>query len=66
MADLTERQVYPNPIVTELAPLETFYVAEESHQDYFSRNKFQPYCMAVIAPKVAKLRKHYLDKLKAA
>ncbi len=66
IADLEAQGVYGDPIVTELAPLETFYPAEEHHQDYFNRNKYQPYCMAVIAPKVSKLRKHYLDKLKAA
>lgn len=66
IAALEADGVYPDPIVTELAPLEAFYVAEEHHQDYFNRNPRQPYCQAVIAPKVAKLRKHYLDKLKAA
>ena len=66
IADLEEQGVYEDMIVTELAPLETFYPAEEHHQDYYRRNQYQPYCMAVIAPKVAKLRKHYLNKLKAA
>ena len=66
IAALEADGVYPDPVVTELAPLETFYVAEEHHQDYFNRNPRQPYCQAVIAPKVAKLRRHYLDKLKAA
>ena len=51
------------PIVTEVEPLDTFYPAEETHQDYFARNPAQPYCAAVIAPKVAKLRSMYLDKL---
>ncbi len=58
--------VFDAPIVTEVAPLETFYPAEEHHQDYFRRNPAQPYCQAVIAPKVAKLRSRYLDRLKAA
>lgn len=66
IADLEAEGVYNAPIVTELAPLEAFYEAEEHHQDYFARNPRQPYCQAVIAPKVAKLRRAYLDRLKAA
>jgi len=53
------------PIVTELAPLEAFYPAEDYHRDYFARNPGQGYCSAVIAPKVAKARKLHLDKLRA-
>lgn len=66
IADLEAESVYDDPVVTELAPLEAFYEAEEHHQDYFARNPGQPYCQAVIAPKVAKLRRTYLDRLKAA
>jgi peptide-methionine (S)-S-oxide reductase len=51
------------PIVTELTPLTTFYPAETYHQDYFNRNPYQPYCAAVIAPKVAKFRSKYLERL---
>lgn len=65
VAELTEQGVYDDPIVTEIVPLESFYAAEDYHQDYFERNPAQPYCAAVIAPKVAKLRKHYLDRLAA-
>lgn len=57
--------LWPNPIVTEIAPLDTFYPAEDYHQEYFVNNPYQGYCMAVIAPKVAKFRKQYLDRLKA-
>jgi peptide-methionine (S)-S-oxide reductase len=57
--------VYDDPIVTEIAPLTKFYPAEAYHQDYFARNPFQPYCMAVVAPKVSKARKYFQDKLKA-
>jgi len=53
------------PIVTQVVPFDAFYKAEEYHQDYFKRNPRQPYCQIVIAPKVAKLREHYRDKLKA-
>lgn len=57
--------LWGRPIVTELAPAGTFYVAEDYHRDYFERNPRQPYCMFVVAPKVAKARKHFLDRLKA-
>ncbi|HEX9180116.1 MAG TPA: peptide-methionine (S)-S-oxide reductase MsrA [Burkholderiales bacterium] len=57
--------LWDRPIVTELAPAGTFYVAEDYHRDYFERNPRQPYCMFVVAPKVAKARKHFLDRLKA-
>ena len=66
IAELTEDNIFGAPIVTELAPLNVFYPAEDYHQDYFTANQNQPYCQAVIAPKVAKLRKHYLDRLKVA
>ncbi len=66
IAELTEDNVFGAPIVTELAPIDVFYPAEDHHQDYFNANQNQPYCQAVIAPKVAKLRKQYLDRLKVA
>lgn len=56
--------LWPDPIVTEISPLDHFYVAEDYHQEYFARNGGQPYCQILIAPKVAKFRKQYLDKLK--
>jgi peptide-methionine (S)-S-oxide reductase len=52
------------PIVTEVVPLERFYPAEGYHQEYFQRNAHQPYCMAVVAPKVAKVRAEYFERLK--
>ena len=51
-----------DPIVTELAPLETFYPAEEYHDRYFERNGEQPYCQVVIAPKIAKFREHVMNQ----
>jgi peptide-methionine (S)-S-oxide reductase len=51
-----------DPIVTELAPLETFYPAEEYHDRYFERNGEQPYCQVVIAPKIAKFREHFMNQ----
>ena len=64
MAEVAAAELWPNPIVTEIAPLETFYPAEEYHDNYFKNNPGQGYCRAVIAPKVAKFRKKYVDKLK--
>ncbi|HEX4932138.1 MAG TPA: peptide-methionine (S)-S-oxide reductase MsrA [Gemmatimonadaceae bacterium] len=54
---------WSDPIVTELQPLETFWPAEAYHDDYFARNPQNPYCAVVVAPKVAKARKAFLDKL---
>lgn len=62
--EITEAQLWDNPIVTELAPFEKFYLAEDYHQEYFAHNSFQPYCRVVIAPKVAKFRKQFVDRLK--
>jgi peptide-methionine (S)-S-oxide reductase len=49
--------------VTELTPFTNYYAAENYHQDYFNRNPYQGYCTAVIAPKVAKFRSKYLERL---
>ncbi len=57
--------LYPNPIVTEIVSLETFYPAEDYHQNYYKQNRFQPYCMLVIDPKVRKFRKSFKENLKA-
>jgi len=65
IAQLEATHVWDDPIVTEVVPLDVFYPAEQYHRDYYNRNQNQPYCRAVIAPKVAKLRKHFLEKLKA-
>ena len=62
--ELTESRLWPNPIVTEVTKFEKFYVAEDYHQEYFANNPYQPYCMAVVAPKVVKFRKHFVDRLK--
>lgn len=64
IADLSERGVWDNPIVTRIEPFTEFYPAEDYHQDYFAQNPDQPYCQIVIAPKVSKFRKTYLDRLK--
>jgi peptide-methionine (S)-S-oxide reductase len=62
--DLEAQKLWDDPIVTEVTELETFYPAEDYHRDYFARNPGQGYCNVVIAPKVAKFRQHYAEKLK--
>ncbi|MBL8097978.1 MAG: peptide-methionine (S)-S-oxide reductase MsrA [Anaerolineales bacterium] len=62
--ELTAQKIFDNPIVTEVDAIKDFYIAEDYHQEYYVNNKFQPYCMAVISPKVNKFRKHYLELLK--
>ena len=64
ITELTEAKLCDDPIVTEVVPLDRFYPAESYHQEYFENNPNQGYCRVVIAPKVAKFRKQYLDRLK--
>ena len=63
--EVEAEKLYDDPIVTEIEPLTTFYSAERYHQDYFADNARQPYCQAVIAPKVAKFRQKFLEKMRA-
>lgn len=62
--EITDEKIWGGRIVTTLEPFQKFYKAEDYHQEYFARNGDQPYCQVVIAPKVAKFRKHYLEMLK--
>ena len=62
--ELNAQKIWDKPIVTEVSKLDKFYMGEEYHQEYFARNPHQPYCQAVVAPKVAKFRKHHLEMLK--
>jgi peptide-methionine (S)-S-oxide reductase len=64
VADLTRGKLFSDTIVTQIAPAVAFYPAEDYHQQYFTRNGNQPYCQYVVAPKVAKFRKHFLERLK--
>lgn len=64
IASLDAEALWGAPIVTQVTPLETFYPAEAYHQDYFRRNPAQPYCQVVVAPKVAKVRSKFLEKLR--
>jgi len=62
--ELTADRTFRDPIVTEVVPLGSFYPAEDYHREYYNRNTSQPYCQAVIAPKLAKFRAHWKAKLK--
>ena len=62
--ELSKEKVWEQPIVTEVVPYETFYVAEDYHQEYYANNPNQPYCQWVIAPKLEKFRKSNAEKLK--
>lgn len=63
IAELTRERVFPAPIVTEVAALANYSKAEGYHERYFERNPYQGYCQVVIAPKLAKFRKQFADKL---
>lgn len=65
MAELQASNAYGQPIVTQLVPFEQFYPAEAYHQGYYRANPYQGYCSAVIAPKLAKFRKTYAEKIRA-
>lgn len=62
---LQAQGLYDRPFVTELNPASAFWVAESYHQNYFANNPTQGYCAFIIAPKVAKFRKQFFDRLKA-
>jgi peptide-methionine (S)-S-oxide reductase len=62
--ELGAQKIWDNPIITSIEKLDKFYLAEAYHQEYFASNPSQPYCQAVVAPKVAKFRKQFLEMLK--
>ena len=62
--ELESERVFADPVVTEVVPAQTFYVAERYHQDYFQNNPNQPYCQFVVAPKVAKFRQKFSQRLR--
>lgn len=64
IAEITAEAIYDRPIVTEVTPFDKFWPAEGYHQEYFANNPTQPYCAAVVAPKVAKFRQKFLSRLK--
>jgi len=64
ISEITAARIWPAAIVTEVTPFSAFYPAEDYHQEYFKFNGEQPYCRAVVAPKVAKFRKQFRERLK--
>ena len=62
--EIEAKNIWPNPVVTEVVEYTDFYPAEEYHQEYYQHNQYQPYCQVVIAPKLAKFRKQYLNMIK--
>ncbi len=65
IAELTAEKVFRDPIVTEVVAAQTFYIAEDYHQEYFAHNSEQPYCQYVVAPKLAKFRQKFAARLKS-
>lgn len=65
IAEVTAEQIYDRPIVTEITAFEKFWPGEDYHQEYFANNPNQPYCAAVVAPKVAKFRQKFTSRLKS-
>ena len=64
IGELTKEEIWNKPIVTKVEPQKVFYNAETYHKDYYKRHPKEPYCQAVIAPKIAKLQAHFIDKIK--
>lgn len=64
ISEITAEGLYSDPIVTQVVPASTFWPAEDYHQEYFANNPSQPYCAAVVAPKVAKFRQKFASRLK--
>src|SRR5262245_50834620 len=64
IADFNREDLFDRPIVTEVRPAETFYIAEDYHQEYFRNNPQQPYCSFVVSPKVQKFRQKFAAKLR--
>lgn len=65
ISDFSKAELWADTIVTEVTPMDVFYPAEDYHQDYYANNMSQPYCAAVIAPKLSKFRKKFINQLKA-
>jgi peptide-methionine (S)-S-oxide reductase len=63
--ELEESDVYDDPIVTEVSPLEAFYEAEESHQDYYEKNPNQSYCVVNVSPKIEKVREQFEQRIES-
>jgi peptide-methionine (S)-S-oxide reductase len=66
MQEIADAKIWHAPLVTEIVPFQAFYEAEPEHHDYYARNPWSGYCQVVVAPKVAKFRKQFTDRLKRA
>jgi peptide-methionine (S)-S-oxide reductase len=66
MREIEDAKIWGRKLVTQIEPLTVFYPAEEEHHDYFARNPWSGYCQVVVAPKVAKFRKQFTDRLRRA
>ncbi|OYW17408.1 MAG: peptide-methionine (S)-S-oxide reductase [Planctomycetales bacterium 12-60-4] len=66
LEELTAAQIWDDPLVTEVQPLQAFYPAEDYHQGYFRAHPQQAYCAAVVSPKVAKFRQKFAHRLRPA
>jgi len=66
IAQIEAAGIWDAPIVTQVAPFDVFYIAEDYHQEYFKSNPYQGYCQVVVAPKVAKFRQKFAGRLKSA
>ncbi|MDF2177781.1 peptide-methionine (S)-S-oxide reductase MsrA [Aliiglaciecola sp. CAU 1673] len=64
VAEISEQQVWPEPVVTQIVEVNNYYQAEDYHQDYFNNNPQNQYCNMVVAPKLAKFKKKFAEKLK--
>lgn len=64
IGEINDAKIWDDPVVTEVTAIKNFYLAEEYHQEYFVKNPYQGYCQVVIAPKVTKFRKQFVDRLK--
>lgn len=62
--EMEGRGLWPDPVVTEVVPLDRFFPAEQYHVDYYRRNSGQPYCQVVISPKIAKVRREFSERLR--
>lgn len=64
--EVESQEIFPDPLVTEVEPLEEFFPAEDEHQDYYRDHRWQPYCKVVIDPKVATFRQRFAHRLRSA
>ena len=66
LQEITDEQIWPDPVVTEVVELNNYFQAEDYHQDYFNNNPQNQYCNMVVAPKLAKFKKTFASRLKSA